>query len=231
MAITPHAVSGETLAPSADPETTGHTISGTMSDGYIVVCLNGWDGSDPLSAFAVTFDGTTMALLASVGRAAFSGTYYSRVFGLAVASKAAGSYTVSVNPAATVDEYDITILSYNGVHQTNNFATAAVTANGNGTAISVVISSASGELVIDAATFGGNESAMGAGQTERRLNAISTGQGVSEEAGAASVTMSWTQASGHWTTAAIALQPSAGAPAATSPPPPSSGIPGAIMAM
>jgi hypothetical protein len=153
-----------------------------------------------------------MALLASVKRDAFSNAYFSYIFGLAVGNKAAGTYAVSVNPPSTggYTEYDVAILSKNGVHQTNDFSTSAATANGSGTTPTVDVSSAAGELVIDACTFGGNQSAMGAGQTERRLHATSTGQGVSEEAGAATVTMSWTQSSADWVIAAVALEPSAG---------------------
>lgn len=207
MAIVFANVSSEgKLEPSADPETTDHTIASTLSDGYVLVGLVGFNVGS--AGAAVTFDGSLMTQLASVTQAAFGGAYITNLYGLAIGNKASGTYVVSVNLDDTWDEYNVGILTYNGVHQTVSVGTA-VTASGNSATPSVVATSAAGELVVDSVTLGGNSGAPHVSQTQRWLQATSTGGGMSEEAGAASVTMSWSQTSGRWTIAAVPLKPSA----------------------
>src|SRR5512136_2166382 len=109
-------------------------------------------------------------------------------------------------------------ISYTGVDQTTPFG-AAATAIGNGTAPTVTLSSAVGELVVDTAgirqnTTGNQTLTAGSGQTQRYNDVSGTasnsnvrGAG-SEKAGAASVTMSWTAAStGAWAIVAAPLKP------------------------
>lgn len=197
------------LEPSADPETTNHTLDSPLVDGYILVGVCGWN-SGVNTITGVTFDGGAMAELgAGSTRSAFGGFYITRIFGLAVGNKASGTYVVSVNLVDTWDEYNVAILAYNGVHQTVSVGTAAF-ANGSSGTPSVVVSSATGELVVDFVTFGGGSGAVHVSQTQRWLQATSTGGGSSEEAGAASVTMSWTQSSADWTIAGVPLKPAAG---------------------
>jgi hypothetical protein len=116
-------------------------------------------------------------------------------------------------------------MSYTGVDQDNPFGTPA-TAGGDSATPSVTISSAPGELVVD--TVGVRQDdppnvtlTKGANQTERYNDASQdataynnvVGAG-SEEAGAASVTMSWTaSASRVWAIVAAPLKPVADAAA------------------
>ena len=106
-----------------------------------------------------------------------------------------GANTVSMDVTSQVTSSGGAV-SYTGVDQTTPFGTAA-TATGASTTPSVVVSSASGELVVDALSSGGNTPTAGAGQTSRI--ALANFFGMSEEAGAASVTMSWTtDTSNEW---------------------------------
>ncbi len=103
--------------------------------------------------------------------------------------------------------------SYNGA---DSVLGAAVTAVGAGTAPSVVASSATGEIVADTLTCSsgaGRTITVGAGQTQRwNLQTGTSGadeiSGGSTEAGAASVTMSWTISSSEtWAIIAVPIMP------------------------
>jgi hypothetical protein len=108
--------------------------------------------------------------------------------------------------------------SWSGVDGTTPLGTSA-TATGDGTAPSVNVSSATGEVVVDAIVFRDLTSSptltVGSGQTEIAANASSGGtslgarHGFSQEAGASSVTMSWSISdSRDWALLAAALKPS-----------------------
>jgi hypothetical protein len=105
----------------------------------------------------------------------------------------------------------VSAASYCGVHQTVPLGTPA-TATGITAAPSVAVTSAADELVIDALMSGGTATATaGAGQTEQLSLVHSLAfalLGVSDEAGAASVTMSWTLSeTDYWAIVAVALKP------------------------
>ena len=116
-------------------------------------------------------------------------------------------------------------MSYTGVDQTIPLGSAVTASAYNGTAPTVNVSSAAGELVVDTVGIRQNSPGFnqtltaGAGQTERYNNVSGTnsnsnvvGAG-SEEAGAASVTMSWTAlSSGNWAIVAAALKPASSTP-------------------
>lgn len=99
--------------------------------------------------------------------------------------------------------------SWTCVNQSTPLGTQAKAA-GSGTTPSVNVSSASGELVIDAVeTFGGTLS-VGAGQTQRinRNDGAGFLLGTSTEAGAGTVTMSWTKsASSSWAIIGVPIKP------------------------
>lgn len=111
-------------------------------------------------------------------------------------------------------------LNLSDVHQTTPVGTSAK-ANGNSGTASVNVTSAAGELVVDAVTCddsGGTTHTVGAGQTAQ-YDRSQSGEGAfgSSETGAASVTMSWTfSPSRTWTTCAIPFKP----PTTTKAPPP-----------
>jgi len=127
--------------------------------------------------------------------------------------------TYSGTPGAS-DAQESAALLLSGVHQTTPIGTPAK-ANGVGTAQTVTVTSAAGELVIDASSGGSTYSARGAGQTGipnangwiNVNNNSSGGNGAwSYESGAASVVMSWTLSSDGWQTVAVSFKPAAAGP-------------------
>ena len=103
--------------------------------------------------------------------------------------------------------------SYENVHQTTTFGTYAKTSS-YGSTMSINVSSAADELVVDAAAWQGNSTAsVGALQTSRynRLGnpgSIKMGTAGSSEPGAGTVTMSWSLSSPrNWAIIGIPLKP------------------------
>src|SRR3989338_8633774 len=126
-----------------------------------------------------------------------------------IVSPPTGSIKVTVNIGAAT-EVVFGAASYKGVNTTTPHGTLAKTANDSSTSISVTVTSASGELVVD--SFAANAAGDGspdASQTARwsassGSNRVSRG---SEKAGAASVSMIWTSGSGHHALIAVPLKP------------------------
>ena len=186
------------------------TISTTLSNGYVVVDVNMWDPNDR-TVTGVTYDGSAMTQLGAANRDNFGETRCYQ-FGLAVGSKAAAAYTVTVtmNTGTTGGEFVLAARTFNGVNQTTPVGTSA-TANGSSTVPSVVASSATNEVVVDAVTWGSGSATVDASQTQRYNVTDGGGQqdgAGSQEAGAASVTMSWTlSSSGVWCIVATPIKP------------------------
>lgn len=116
-----------------------------------------------------------------------------------------------------VDMPVIGVATYTGVDQTNPITGSLVKASGSSTTPSATISSAAGELVIASAQGGypAYKITEDGGQTERIALENWSGSGHSfslcEEAGAASVTESWTITSAVWTAVAVRLAAASGA--------------------
>ena len=110
-----------------------------------------------------------------------------------------------------VDMPVIGVATYTGVDQTTPINGTLVKASGSSTAPSATISSATGELVIAALHSGypASSNTEDGGQTERIVLGNWSGSGQSfslcEEAGAASVTESWTISSAIWNVVAVRL--------------------------
>ena len=137
----------------------------------------------------------------------------------------ASTTTLYVSWPSNQDETAIGGASYTGVDQTTPLGTqASATGAPISTAATVDVSSAAGELVVDVVAFldnSGNITSLtaGAGQTARVDIDLVGGLdfesfGMSEEAGAATVTMSWTGTGTNtgWTIKGVPLKPSGGAP-------------------
>lgn len=199
----------DTIATNIDtsaesPETFTHTIS-TLANGYIVVHLSYLDAD---TVTGVTYDGSAMAALQRATNSSDT-TLKAELWGLAVGSKTAGGYTVSIAGIGTgvVNAFST---SWNGVHQTTSTGTAN-SGQGVDTAPTVTITSAASELVIDVVShYFTADPTVGAGQTERGNESVSSqiGGATSSEAGAASVVMSWTLGgSTQWVIAGVPLKP------------------------
>lgn len=138
-------------------------------------------------------------------------TFYTH-FGLTIVAPATGAQSVTVNFAGTNDASSLAVVTATSVDQTTPFGTPA-TATGNSTTPSVNVSAAVDDLVVDNVVYVGTGAATaGAGQTGRTANANVAGEfghATSTESGAATVTMSWTIASGNWAIGGIAFKPAA----------------------
>jgi hypothetical protein len=137
------------------------------------------------------------------------------IFGLVAPT--AGSTTCTANFGATCTRCAIAVVQYTGVHQTTPRGTAVEAAeNEAGPGATVDATSASGELVVDVASSVGTVWDSDASQTERidldDFDSTFRSFGMSEEAGAATVTMSWTGAAAEFTNIiAVPLKPAGGA--------------------
>jgi hypothetical protein len=106
-----------------------------------------------------------------------------------------GVQTISVTKSAS-SLWAIAESVYTGVDQATPYGTEAVAENSSATPITVDVSAAVGQMVVDVTIAASNTVTVGAGQTER-LNFDGGGDlgyrrfCMSEEDGAATVTMSW----------------------------------------
>lgn len=189
-----------------------HTCSG--SDRLLIVGV-AWRGTQTVSS--VTYNGVAMTQVAAHA----AGGNNTRVKQYYLINPASGANTVSVTMSGATNLV-VGSISFNGAHQTTPLGTQA-TATGTSGNPSVSVSSASDEIVVDSLSYDRASSlTVGAGQTQR-YNRDDNGGGDlwgagSTEAGAASVTMSWTAgASEGWAIAGVSVKPSGGAAAATYP--------------
>lgn len=176
---------------------TGLTVSltvGSITNGIIVigVMIHENGGSTPVSTLLV--DGVSATFLAAVSE----GTGVARAELWYFLAPASGARSI-VATLGTARRFVMGAVSYSGVSQSTPFGTA-VTNSGNATTGSVVVTSATGELVVDAFCKRDTTEALtvDASQTQRYNNQTTNGTDSSneigagsEEAGAASVTMSW----------------------------------------
>lgn len=126
-----------------------------------------------------------------------------------------GAQTVTINYAGAASRSALGVLSYTGVDQTTPINDSDLAFN-EASPISVTLSSAAGELVVDFAAITGAAAAADGSQTERiSLDSFSSEFrcfGASEKAGGASVTMQWTDADALYNNLiAVALNPAGAA--------------------
>ena len=167
----------------------------------------------------------------TVSSITFGGVGLTRLGGLVAGQKASDIWYLK-NPANSTANIVVTLsaggaeyvvvgaTSWTGVDQTTTFGTLA-TANGSSTAPSVNVSSAAGEVVHDNLSVNAAPTiTVGADQTQRWNQTTATSQqsgAGSSEAGAATVTMSWTlSVSKAWAIAGVSIKAAAaGAPQRT----------------
>lgn len=185
---------------SADPWTlSGKTTAGANRFGvFRFMVTTGGLAADP------TWGGVTMTL---IGSKVFGGkTIYA--YGLIAPPTASSSIVLDLTGPL---EGPYAVTSYNGVHQTTP-TTGFASNNGTSTTPTVDVTSATGQLVLDAMDATNIISSVGGGQTSEYLDTTGGSDrfGASREAGAGTVTMSWTIGSASWATLAFALQEPAG---------------------
>lgn len=163
-----------------------HTVG--SAEGRIALVMTATHSGNAAPS-TVTFGGVAMTQLAD-----YSGNYR-RVCVYYLLNPSSGSNTVVVNwGSALYYGCGVTCLTYSGVHQTDTFRTYSGQ-TGSTSPVNKTISSADGDLVIDAISEWGDGLACDAGQTQRYLvnNSSLISMGASEEAGASSVTTTWTK--------------------------------------
>lgn len=207
----------EALAPSAtiafDAVTTKSASSSNSfswsltvasQENRILVVDTAAQGTYP-DATTITAGGTAMTRIGRVNRGAFVS-----LATWVLVNPPTGSVTIEVTTSGSLN-WLCASRSYYGVHQETPIGTV-VGANGAGTNPTVNANSQSGQLVLDA--MAANTTSLptvGAGQTQRYNTASTLRIAGSEEAGAASVTMSWSfTPSVDWVILAVPLQQAPG---------------------
>jgi len=207
---------GNTGSTAVGSLTVPHTVGAAGTNRILVVGVNIFSDSPPLPTVStMTYAGQSMTFLAAQEDGVAPSRIRTEMW--YIKAPATGANSIAITFSASVRAV-AGGMSYTNVHQTTPFGTPA-TAGGLSDAPSVTVSSAAGELVVD--TVGRRQSSSGTqtltaggGQTERYNDKSGTnndnnvlGAG-SEEAGAASVTMSWTANSDwKWAIVAAPLKP------------------------
>mgnify|MGYP000884944936 FL=1 len=189
-----------------------HTRGAVCANPVAVIRVTSQD-STPGTLSSVTYGGSGATILSGTThkRADPSGTTVSRSIWI-YKNPPSGPSTVQANFSEVMNTSIISVSTYCGVDQTTTVGTAAEAENASGAA-SVTVSSASGELVVDVVVVDTGSDAsltVDASQTERaNVNSASNHRhGGSEEAGAASVVMSWALGgTRYWGSTGVALKP------------------------
>ena len=199
--------------------TVSHAVGSGGTNTILVVGINIESTLEPMATVtAVTYAGQDMTFLAAVNGPSDTKVRSEMWY---ITAPATGTNDIVITFSDTLRAV-AGGMSFTGVDQTNPFGSPATyaTANGSDDSPTVAVSSAAGELVVDTVTIRQNDTAnvtltKGANQTERyndvsndpspTSNAVGAG---SEEAGAASVTMSWSASdSRDWAIVAASLEP------------------------
>lgn len=194
------------------PFTWSHTCTGSNLVLLVAVSLRG-----QTTVSSISYNGVALSKLDSDTTGTTGSDARSELW--ALVNPATGAHTVSVALSGSDRAAGVSV-SLTGASQTGGAATfgTAAKANGTGTTPSVVATSAAGELVIDALGLyiaGANPTlTVDGSQTENAQDRSTNGGGSnvkggsSREAGAASVTMSWSNADSRaWAIVAVGVKP------------------------
>jgi len=212
---------GTTGSTDVSSLTVSHTVGAGGANRILVVGVNIFSSVDPFpTVSSMTYAGQTMIFLAAQNDDVAPNTRIRSEMWY-ITAPATGANNIVITFSAILRAV-AGGMSYTNVNQTTPFGTAA-TATANSMTPSVAVSSAAGELVVDTVGIRENPAVnqtltVGAGQTQRynlrswtsgtNNNVVGAG---SEEAGAASVTMSWTPFDARpWAIVAAPLKPAGG---------------------
>lgn len=185
------------------PSSSTHTLSGkTTAGANRLGVLRFMSSHAPTSA--PTWGGNAMTLVGTVPRGAQTIRAYR------IVDPPTTSSDIEIVLAGPV-QIPYIVSSYNGVDQTTPIGDVQ-SAEGTGTTPTVDVSSAADNLVLDAMDVANVISSVGAGQTAEFLDTVGSVDrfGGSREAGASTVTMSWTVSSGAWSILAFELNAASG---------------------
>jgi hypothetical protein len=210
------AAGGGSVAIAHDADSYTSVVGGTTSltwahtcTGSNLILLVGIYDYTAKSVTGVTYNGTALTLgnqTDYVGAVCFNYYYYWDTS--AHGAVPTGAHNIVVSFTGTANLYAGGV-SFTGVHQTTPFRGTFAANGGNDQYPTVTISSATGDMVVDFAVVDGEGSAAtpGASQTQNFGVQAYQYEASSRKAGAASVTMSWTNgASNYWSTQAVSLK-------------------------
>lgn len=164
-----------------------HTCSGDNL--FLFVSTEAYSGSNPTG---VTYNGVALTNLWVQEPSNHKGSAWYLV------APTTGEHNVVVTWATSQDYVAAGAASYTGVHQTTPIGTPVSTYVYD-ISISVNVSSAVGEWVLDAISCGKPDAIIGAGQTQRYVDSKYDQRTIhSTKDGATSVTMSWTWTGNAW---------------------------------
>jgi MSHA biogenesis protein MshQ len=191
-----------------------HTVSGT--DRLMLVGISTAGAVSGLTIISVVWDPTgvdeALTLVGSQTQSAGD----AKMWIYQKLAPTTGTNTLRVRFSSGLKAKVVGVVSFTGVDQSTPLGTF-VSAQGLSNSASVSVTSATGELVFDTVAVEDAASmTVGANQTQLwNLQSGATLGGGSTEAGAASVTMSWSPSSSEkWAIGAVPIKPAAGAPAA-----------------
>lgn len=191
------AFDGEAILSGRHASSSTWTISGKTTAGSDRVGIVRFMGNATFTS--ITWGGVAMTEIGTVTR----GSLVIRSYAIVDPPTSASDIVINfVAPGA--GPYAVT--SYNGVDQADPIGDVQ-TATGTGTTPTVDVSSAADDMVLDAMDVANVISSVGANQTAEYLDTTGSSDrfGASREAGAATVTMSWTVSSGAWSTMGFSL--------------------------
>lgn len=186
-----------------------NVIITTATDGFVVVGAGGWDSaSDAATITSATFDGSAMTALTPNAGAVFFGVD-TRMFGLAIGNKAAGTYAVVVTYSTSYEERGCGAAVWNNVHQVTSIGTPPTATTGTSTTPSITATTAANEVVFDHLNWWNGTASVGANQTQRyNGGGGQTDAGGSSQLGSDGGVMSWAlSVSDEWTMLAVSLKP------------------------
>ena len=221
-----NATTAQIPSTSPNPFTFSHTTSG--NDRLLLVSVasqpNDDDGIVEVVT-GITYGGQTLTVVGTDAQ----GPDNARIEIWRLVNPPSGSNMVSITFNDAFDDpgneegASAGAVSFTGVHQGTPLGTFASAAASGSSVPSVNVSSAAGELVFDTVAMKADAVTVDPSQTEQWNlctdgGCSNVGGGASTEAGAASVTMSWTPADSRWAIGAVPIKPAAVTP------PPDAGI-------
>lgn len=211
MTITLDAATVTNNGSSVTSLTFSHTVTASQSNLILIVFAAMGNSSTPKSVTGVTYGGVAMTLL----KDGTQSLEYNSAWYLLNPPTGANNVVITGSEA---DYINGGAASFYGVDQTTGVHNATV-ATGNSTTPSVTVTSATGELVVDGFLFGYSETiSAGASQTilyNQKLSTANRTIGASTQAGASSVTNSWTASAAHnWVDIGFSLIPASSSPLA-----------------
>jgi hypothetical protein len=207
LAVTADTSSSAATNKSENSLSFSHTVSASGSDSFLLVTVGTVNGAQNVTS--VTYGGASLTRIGGITDA--SGKVSTDLWYMKAPATGTADVVVTLAGDASISAGATTFF---GVDQTTPYSATAFAQGGGGTA-SVTLASAPGELVVDG-VVGDAISTFNVGANQTQLWSELTGNtpkdpwnASSTEAGAASVTVSWTKTGtgvGHWASGALSLR-------------------------